>query len=127
MNIIPISGMSDYANRWFSLEVKSGHSQTVVRKSRYIIKVSFACLSQTIQSIHRLGGNVLNVTMLSMVLPSSVNPVVQAVDATTSQSAVTLPKPTTASRSNTQKPATPPPSPPREPDKGGRGKRKPNN
>jgi phycocyanin-associated, rod len=65
MNVIPISGVSDYANRLFSLEVQSCNQNSASRTSNYFVKVSFSCLSQTIQSIHRLGDSVMHVTTLS--------------------------------------------------------------
>jgi len=125
MNTIPMFGISDYANRLFSLEVQSCNTEAAVREKNHIIKVSFSCLAQTIQSIHRLGGTVINVTLLSTVFPLSFNTGVQEANPITSQPAATESQTTTAAKNNTRKSATLPVSqtgkPSEKPEKRGRG------
>jgi len=110
MNIAPGFSMSDYANRLFSLEVKPSYTDATLRKSSYVIKVSFSYLSQTIQSIHQLKGRVISVRMLSTAPSSSFNMVAQEAESIVSPPTATASQTANSSRSNTRKSAAPPAS-----------------
>ncbi|BAY27530.1 rod linker polypeptide CpcD [Calothrix sp. NIES-2100] len=62
--IIAASGLSDYSSRRVKLEVTGGY-QGMMRRGRYTITIPYSCLSQTIQSIHRLGGKITKITLPS--------------------------------------------------------------
>ncbi len=56
--------VSDYGSRTVRIEVTGVCRQDVTRKSNYSLKVPYSRMSQTMQSINRLGGKVSMVSIL---------------------------------------------------------------
>ncbi len=57
--------VSDYGSRTVRIEVTGVCLQDVTRKSNYSLKIPYSRMSQTMQSINRLGGKVSRVSILS--------------------------------------------------------------
>jgi hypothetical protein len=64
------TNVSDYSSRRVMLEVTGGRSAS--RLGTYTMSVPYNCLSQTIRSIHRLGGKVNQVMMTPNQQPAQV-------------------------------------------------------
>ncbi|MBD2356242.1 hypothetical protein H6G41_16675 [Tolypothrix sp. FACHB-123] len=54
---------SDYSSRQVTIEVTGGCHRELMRKAKYTKTIPYSCLSQTIQSINRLGGKINHVTL----------------------------------------------------------------
>jgi phycocyanin-associated, rod len=63
------TNLSNYSARTLSLEVTGVCRQDVSRTSSYTIKVPYNRLSQTMQSIQRMGGKVNQVNLLAVGAP----------------------------------------------------------
>lgn len=63
MTTTGIANVVDYNNRPVTIEVTGLCRQSVMKTSHYRVKVSYGRLSQTIQSIARMGGKVASVTV----------------------------------------------------------------
>ncbi|WP_052754455.1 phycobilisome linker polypeptide [Calothrix sp. 336/3] len=61
--IISPSDLSDYNSRRVRVEVTGGSYQGMMHRGKYTITIPYSCLSQTIQSIHRLGGKITNISL----------------------------------------------------------------
>lgn len=55
--------LSDYTSRRVTIEVTGGCHPEMMRMGVYTLTIPYRCFSQTIQSIHRLGGKVTRVTV----------------------------------------------------------------
>jgi phycocyanin-associated, rod len=64
------TNVSDYSSRTVAIEVTGICRQDVMKTSNYTVKVPYSRMSQTMQSIYRMGGKVANVTLL----PAPVQP-----------------------------------------------------
>ena len=94
-----IFNLSSDTSRTFAIEISVGPHQAMVRTSAYTVKVAYSCLSQTIHSIGRRGGKVLNVRMLSTPLPDLENiPVVTPVSKIDLPAVKLQPSPKTSER-----------------------------
>jgi len=58
------TGGSNYENRTVAIEVTGVCCQNVTRTSNYSVTVPYRQMSQTIQSVSRMGGKVANVTLI---------------------------------------------------------------
>ena len=58
------TSVSSYGSRTVELEVTGVCRQDVMRTSNYKIKVPYSRMSQTMQSINRMGGKVAKVNLL---------------------------------------------------------------
>jgi phycocyanin-associated, rod len=58
------TSVSDYSSRTVAIEVTGICRQDVMKISNYTVKVPYSRMSQTMQSIYRMGGKVANVTLL---------------------------------------------------------------
>lgn len=58
------TSVSSHGSRTVELEVTGVCRQDVMRTSNYKIKVPYSRMSQTMQSINRMGGKVAKVTLL---------------------------------------------------------------
>ena len=56
--------VSDYDSRTVVIEVTGVCRQDITRKSNYSLKVPYSRMSQTMQSINRMGGKVSKVAVL---------------------------------------------------------------
>ena len=63
MNIPSSPGVSDYQNRTVTIDVTGVRQQAVHKRGSYQVKVSYSQMSQTMQTIHRRGGQVAAVTV----------------------------------------------------------------
>ena len=63
-----VSNLSD-AGRTFAIDVTGSPNQAMMRSSAYTVKVPYSSLAQTIHSIGKRGGKVVNVRMLSAIMP----------------------------------------------------------
>jgi CpcD/allophycocyanin linker domain len=91
-----VFNLSGDPGRVFAIDIAGSPHQAMLRSSAYTIKVAYSSLAQTIHSIGKRGGKVVDVRMLSTPMPSVTNlPVVASVEA--------APSPATESTS------TPPP------------------
>jgi CpcD/allophycocyanin linker domain len=61
--IIDPGDFSDYSSRHVTIEFTGGCHRELMRKAKYTKTISYSCLSQTIQSINRLGGTITRVTL----------------------------------------------------------------
>lgn len=61
--IIDPGDFSDYSSRHVTIEVTGGCHRELMRKAKYTKTIPYSCLSQTIQSINRLGGKITRVTL----------------------------------------------------------------
>ncbi|MDZ8052727.1 MAG: phycobilisome linker polypeptide [Aulosira sp. ZfuVER01] len=61
--IIDPGDLSDYSSRQVTIEVTGGCHRELMRKAKYTKTIPYNCLSQTIQSINRLGGKITRVTL----------------------------------------------------------------
>ncbi len=73
MIISTVSNLSSDTERTFAIDIAVSPHQALVRSSTYTVKVAYSCLSQTIQSIGKRGGKVLDVRMLSTPMPDLEN------------------------------------------------------
>ena len=64
MNILGSTGVSDYQNRTVTIEVTGVAQQSVMKTSNYTVRVPYAQMSQTMQSINRQGGKVASVQLM---------------------------------------------------------------
>ncbi len=78
-----VFNLSGDPGRVFAIDIAGSPHQAMLRSSAYTIKVAYSSLAQTIHSIGKRGGKVVNVRMLSTPMPSVAN-VVEAVEATAS-------------------------------------------
>ncbi len=75
--------LSGHTNRMVLLEVIGGSHQEGMRSSTYTMRVPCSRLSKTMQSIHRMGGKITNVTAISSAsvvtpdAPKAVSPTVK--------------------------------------------------
>jgi hypothetical protein len=77
-----VFNLSGDLGRVFAIDIAGSPHQAMLRSSAYTIKVAYSSLAQTIHSIGKRGGKVVNVRMLSTPMPSVANlPVVEAVEA----------------------------------------------
>ncbi|MDJ0617467.1 MAG: phycobilisome linker polypeptide [Calothrix sp. MO_192.B10] len=58
--------LSDYSDRNVVIEVTGLCRQDVMKTSNYQVKVPFSRMSQTMQTIHRMGGKVSSVSVDSL-------------------------------------------------------------
>ena len=65
--------VSDNSDRTFAIDISVSPHQAMVRTSAYTVKVPYSSLSQTIHSIGKRGGKVVNVRMLSAPMPGVEN------------------------------------------------------
>ncbi len=65
-----VFNLSGDAGRTFAIDVAGSPHQAMLRSSAYTIKVAYSSLAQTIHSIGKRGGKVVNVQMLSTPMPS---------------------------------------------------------
>lgn len=61
--------LSGEAGRKCAIDIAGSPSQAMMRSGAYTVKVPYSSLSQTIHSIGKRGGKVLNVRMLSTPMP----------------------------------------------------------
>ena len=59
------TGVNNYEDRTFAIEITGVCCQDVTRTSNYSVKVPYNQMSQAIQSVSRMGGKVANVTLIS--------------------------------------------------------------
>jgi phycocyanin-associated, rod len=57
------NNISTYGNRTITINVTGICRQDVMRTSNYTVKVPYSRMSQTIQSINRLGGKVASISL----------------------------------------------------------------
>lgn len=57
------TNVSTYGNRTIAIEVTGVCRQDVMRTSSYTVKVPYSRMSQTIQSINRIGGKVAGISL----------------------------------------------------------------
>ncbi|NJK56883.1 MAG: rod-capping linker protein [Pleurocapsa sp. SU_5_0] len=57
------TNISTYGNRTIAIEVTGVCRQDVMRTSNYTVKVPYSRMSQTIQSINRMGGKVASISL----------------------------------------------------------------
>ncbi|PSB10703.1 rod-capping linker protein [Pleurocapsa sp. CCALA 161] len=57
------TNISTYGNRTISIDVTGVCRQDVMRTSNYTVKVPYSRMSQTIQSINRMGGKVAGISL----------------------------------------------------------------
>jgi hypothetical protein len=73
MNTISVANtLSDYSSRLVTVTVSKGGHQQGMRKGAYTMTIPHSSLSQTIRSIHRFGGKITNVEVLSFELHSQL-------------------------------------------------------
>jgi hypothetical protein len=72
MTMNTVFNLSD-AGRTFAIDIAGSPNQAMLRSSAYTVKVSYSALSQTIHSIGKRGGKVVNVRMLSAPMPGVEN------------------------------------------------------
>ncbi len=58
------TGVSNYTNRTVVIEITGVCRQDIARTSNYSVKVPYSQMSQTIQSVSRMGGKVANITLI---------------------------------------------------------------
>ncbi|MBW4480249.1 MAG: hypothetical protein KME54_26285 [Tolypothrix brevis GSE-NOS-MK-07-07A] len=61
--IIATGDFSDYSSRRVTIEVIGGCHSKMMRVAKYTKTIPYSSLSQTIQSIHRLGGKITHITL----------------------------------------------------------------
>ncbi|BAY08912.1 phycobilisome linker polypeptide [Calothrix sp. NIES-2098] len=61
--IVDPGDFSEYSSRHVTIEVTGGCNRGLMRKAKYTKTIPYSCLSQTIQSINRLGGKITSVTL----------------------------------------------------------------
>ena len=76
-----VFNLSGDLGRVFAIDIAGSPHQAMLRSSAYTIKVAYSSLAQTIHSIGKRGGKVVNVRMLSTPMPNVAMPVVEAVEA----------------------------------------------
>jgi phycocyanin-associated, rod len=64
-----VFNLSGDAGRKCEIDIAGSPHQAMMRTSAYTVKVPYSSLAQTIHSIGKRGGKVVNVRMLSMPLP----------------------------------------------------------
>ncbi|AUT01707.1 hypothetical protein CLI64_15670 [Nostoc sp. CENA543] len=69
--IIAPGNFSEYSSCRVKITVTGGCDQGIMRKGKYTKTIPYNCLSQTIQSIHRLGGKITQITLLTSQTPVS--------------------------------------------------------
>lgn len=57
------TNVSTYGSRMFTIEVTGVCRQDLMRTSNYTVKVPYSRMSQTIQSINRMGGKVAGISL----------------------------------------------------------------
>jgi CpcD/allophycocyanin linker domain len=62
MTMNTVFNLSD-AGRTFAIDIAGSPNQAMLRSSAYTVKVAYSALSQTIHSIGKRGGKVVNVRM----------------------------------------------------------------
>jgi phycocyanin-associated, rod len=65
MKTIPSAGISDYQNRTVTIDVTGVCQQSVLKTSNYQLKIPYSQMSQALQSIHRQGGKVASIQLMS--------------------------------------------------------------
>jgi phycocyanin-associated, rod len=90
-----VFNLSGNNGRSFAIDIAGSPDQAMLRSGAYTVKVAYSSLSQTIHSIGKRGGKVVNVRMLSAPMPGVENiPVasgtVTPVKAVTPQSSKTI-------------------------------------
>ncbi len=65
--------LSGNNGRSFAIDIAGSPDQAMLRSSSYTVKVAYSSLSQTIHSIGKRGGKVVNVRMLSAPMPGIEN------------------------------------------------------
>ena len=65
--------LSGDLDRTFAIDIAGSPHQAMLRRSTYTVKVAYSSLSQTLQSIGKRGGKVMNVRMLSTPMPNVEN------------------------------------------------------
>ncbi len=65
------TNVSSYGSRTVEFEVTGVCRQDVMRTSNYKVKVPYSRMSQTMQSINRMGGKVAKVTLLPATAPAA--------------------------------------------------------
>jgi hypothetical protein len=66
MTMNTVFNLSGDAGRTFAIDIAGSPSQAMLRSSVYTVKVAYSSLAQTIHSIGKRGGKVVNVRMLSI-------------------------------------------------------------
>jgi phycocyanin-associated, rod len=69
MTMNTVFNLSGEAGRKCAIDVAGSPNQAMMRSSAYTVKVPYSSLSQTIHSIGKRGGKVVNVRMLSTQMP----------------------------------------------------------
>jgi phycocyanin-associated, rod len=73
MTMNTVFNLSSDTDRTFAIDIAVSPHQAMVRSSAYTVKVPYSALSQTIHSIGKRGGKVVNVRMLSTPMPGIEN------------------------------------------------------
>jgi CpcD/allophycocyanin linker domain len=68
-----VFNLSGDPGRVFAIDVAGSPHQAMLRSSAYTIKVAYSSLAQTIHSIGKRGGKVVNVRAISTPMPSVAN------------------------------------------------------
>lgn len=95
-----VFNLSGDPGRTFAIDIAGSPHQAMLRSSAYTIKVTYSSLSQTIHSIGKRGGKVVNVRMLSTPMPSVALPV--AVEAAPSPATEAASKPPESRRASSK-------------------------
>ncbi|WP_017718847.1 HEAT repeat domain-containing protein [Kamptonema formosum] len=66
MTLTADKNLSDYSSRTVVIEVTGVRRQNVMRKSKYAVRVPYSRLSQAIQHIHRTGGKIVSINVISI-------------------------------------------------------------
>jgi phycocyanin-associated, rod len=71
MTMNTVFNLSGDAGRKCAIDVAGSPNQAMMRSSAYTVKVPYSSLAQTIHSIGKRGGKVVNVRMLSVAMPGA--------------------------------------------------------
>lgn len=73
MTMNTVFNLSGNNGRSFAIDIVDSSDRAMLRSSVYTVKVAYSSLSQTIHSIGKRGGKVVNVRMLSAPMPGVEN------------------------------------------------------
>jgi phycocyanin-associated, rod len=73
MTMNNVFNLSGDASRIFAIDIAGSPNQAMMRSSAYTVKVPYSSLAQTIHSIGKRGGKVIDVRMLSVSTPGVEN------------------------------------------------------
>ena len=68
------NNVSTYGSRTIAIEVTGVCRQDIMRTSNYTVKVPYSRMSQTIQSINRMGGKVAGISLGNAVATETTTP-----------------------------------------------------